>query len=71
MGTVIRTLCYLLFPLFLALPASGTIIKTGYVIDDGQGFWDKSDPRIGQSGNPGKTLGEQRRNAHEFASRLV
>ena len=71
MGTVIRTLCYLLFPLFLALPASGTIIKTGYVIDDGQGFWDKSDPRIGQSGNPGKTLGEQRRNAHEFATRLA
>ena len=73
MGTVIKTLCYLPVLFGLTLPATATTIKSGYVVDDGIGFWSTEPPVSGErgAGNPGATLGEQRRNAHEFASRLV
>ena len=73
MRTTIRKLFYLLVLSTLTLPAAGTTIKTRYVIDDGQGFWSTEAPRTGESaeGNPGTTLGEQRKYAHEFAVRLA
>ena len=73
MGSTIRKLFFLLVLSTLTLPAAGTTIKTRYVIDDGQGFWSTEAPHTGQSaeGNPGTTLGEQRKYAHEFAVRLT
>ena len=73
MGSIIRKLFYLLVLSTLTVPAAGTTIKTRYVIDDGQGFWSTEAPRTGESaeGNPGTTLGEQRKYAHEFAVRLT
>ena len=73
MGSTIRKLFYLLVLSTLTVPATGTTIKTRYVIDDGQGFWSTEAPYTGESaeGNPGTTLGEQRKYAHEFAVRLA
>ena len=73
MRTTIRKLFYLLVLSTLTVPAAGTTIKTRYVIDDGQGFWSTAAPRTGvfAEGNPGTTLGEQRKYAHEFAVRLT
>ena len=73
MRTTIRKLLYLLVLSSLTAPAAGTTIKTRYVIDDGQGFWSTAAPYSGESaeGNPGTTLGEQRKYAHEFAVRLT
>ena len=73
MGSIIRKLFFLLVLSTLTLPAAGTTIKTRYVIDDGQGFWSTAAPLTGESaaGNPGTTLGEQRKYAHEFAVRLT
>ena len=73
MGSTIRKLFYLLVLSTLTVPAAGTTIKTRYVIDDGQGFWSTAAPRTGESvaGNPGTTLGEQRKYAHDFAVRLT
>ena len=73
MGFTIRKLLFLLVFSTLTVPAAGTTIKTRYVIDDGQGFWSTEAPHTGQSaeGNPGTTLGEQRKYAHEFAVRLT
>ena len=73
MGSTIRKLFFLLVLSTLTLPAAGTTIKTRYVIDDGQGFWSTEAPLTGESaeGNPGTTLGEQRKYAHEFAVRLT
>ena len=72
-GILIHKLLYLLVLSTLTVPAAGTTIKTRYVIDDGQGFWSTEAPQTGQSaeGNPGTTLGEQRKYAHEFAVRLT
>ena len=73
MRSTIRMLLCLLTLSTLTLPAAGTTIKTRYVIDDGQGFWSTEAPRTGESaeGNPGTTLGEQRKYAHEFGVRLA
>ena len=73
MGSITHKLLYLLVLSTLTVPAAGTTIKTRYVIDDGQGFWSTESPRTGESaeGNPGTTLGEQRKYAHEFAVRLA
>ena len=73
MGFTIRKLLYLLVLSTLTVPAAGTTIKTRYVIDDGQGFWSAEAPQTGAfaDGNPGTTLGEQRKYAHEFAVRLA
>ena len=73
MGSTIRKLFFLLVLSTLTVPATGTTIKTRYVIDDGQGFWSTEAPRTGEAaeGNPGTTLGEQRKYAHEFAVRLA
>ena len=73
MRTTIRKLFFLLILSALTAPATGTTIKTRYVIDDGQGFWSTEAPQTGQSaeGNPGTTLGEQRKYAHEFSVRLT
>ena len=73
MGSTIHKLLFLLVLSTLTVPATGTTIKTRYVIDDGQGFWSTEAPLTGQSaeGNPGTTLGEQRKYAHEFAVRLT
>ena len=73
MRTTIRKLFYLLVLSTLTAPAAGTTIKTRYVIDDGQGFWSTEAPLSGAfaEGNPGTTLGEQRKYAHEFAVRLT
>ena len=72
MGSI-HKLFFLLVLSTLTLPAAGTTIKTRYVIDDGQGFWSTEAPQTGASaeGNPGTTLGEQRKYAHEFAVRLA
>ena len=72
-GILIHKLFFLLVLSTLTLPAAGTTIKTRYVIDDGHGFWSTEAPQTGQSaeGNPGTTLGEQRKYAHEFAVRLA
>ena len=73
MGSITHKLLYLLVLSTLTVPAAGTTIKTRYVIDDGQGFWSTEAPQTGESaeGNPGTTLGEQRKYAHEFAVRLT
>ena len=73
MESIIRKLLCLLVLSTLTVPAAGTTIKTRYVIDDGQGFWSTEAAQTGQSaeGNPGTTLGEQRKYAHEFAVRLT
>ena len=73
MGSTFRKLFFLLTLCALTMPAAGTTIKTRYVIDDGQGFWSTEAPLTGESaeGNPGTTLGEQRKYAHEFAVRLA
>ena len=72
MGSI-HKLFFLLVLSTLTVPAAGTTIKTRYVIDDGQGFWSSAGPYTGASaeGNPGTTLGEQRKYAHEFAARLT
>ena len=73
MGSTVRKLFFLFILSSLTVPATGTTIKTRYVIDDGQGFWSTEAPYSGASaeGNPGTTLGEQRKYAHEFAVRLT
>ena len=73
MGSAIHKIFFLFVLSALTLSAAGTTIKTRYVIDDGQGFWSTEAPRTGESaeGNPGTTLGEQRKYAHEFAVRLT
>ena len=72
-GILIHKLLYLLVLSTLTMSAAGTTIKTRYVIDDGQGFWSTAAPLSGAfaEGNPGTTLGEQRKYAHEFAVRLT
>ena len=73
MGSTFRKLFFLLTLSALTVPAAGTTIKTRYVIDDGMGFWSTEAPVSGAdaAGNPGTTLGEQRKYAHEFAVRLT
>ena len=68
MRPTIRMLFYLFVFSTLTVPAAGTTIKTSYVIDDGQGFWSTDAPHTGEyaEGNPGTTLGEQRKFAHEY-----
>ena len=54
------------------LPGFATSIETIYLDDpdSGQGFYDTT-PVPPAPGNPGTTLGEQRRNVHEYGVRLL
>ena len=55
MGSITHKLLYLLVLSTLTVPATGTTIKTRYVVDDGQGFWSTEAPLSGEAaeGNPG------------------
>ena len=65
--------CWILALVMVVPSVAATTIKTRYVIDDGEGFWSTEPPVTGQrgEGNPGTTLGEQRKYAHEFATELI
>ena len=68
-GLTIRVLVSLLL-LALFHSAAATTIKVRYLDDPGEGAFDET-PVAPWFNNPGTTLGEQRRIAHEYVTRLL
>ena len=70
-GLKIKVLVSLLL-LALFQSTAATTFKVIYLDDPGEGAFDETPVPVGPwSDNPGTTLGEQRRNAHEYATRLL